>query len=340
MSTIGKKRKRSSSHLRRNHERIQKLEGLQGEEMGDGAFGYVFTIIGHPGKAMKVVSFRSPDDEVDHGAMVSFTIECSIALKMMKSQIPGVVSNPWEPEVTYDEYGVPLRGYLFMSREECDLSHRVHRMGRLNYLEINIVLEQCLNTLVSLEKEEIAHFDIKPKNILVSGSGEGIISHVCDFGLGHLVIGPTILDKIVTTRWYRPPDAYNTGQAINPYKVDIYALGATILELVCDHPLSEEVFIHYGKRVRMKRHEECADLYYKNVLLTETNLPIVLNRMMEECVLQASEDSEKGHLRMIFDLLMKMMSFDPNDRPTAEKALMYPIFKTDINESPKGVNEL
>ena len=326
-----KKRKRSSSI---NSE----IPNLIGQEVGNGAFGKVSTIIDHPDKVVKKVSLRGHDGKVDDGAMVSFRIERSFALKMMKSQIPGVVSNPWEPEVTYDEYGVPLYGYLFMFREERDISE-----GSFNYGEIISIFRQIMEALVSLNERGIGHLDIKPKNILASGSGEKIRARLCDFGLACLPGPGTKMynpRQYVVTRWYRPPEAFKIGNPFDWHKVDIYALGVSILELVCGHPLSEDLFLHFEEDVRMRRHRECADKYYKNILLTKSNLTIVLNGVMNERVSHASEKRGEEHIRMIFDLLMKMMSFDPNDRPTAEKALMHAIFNTDDNESPKGVNEL
>jgi len=336
MDNTDKKRKYSSLNGRTEIKdgKLDCVGDKEHKRLGKGSYGEVFAY----GKimALKKVYLRNSDGDVDPVIIESFAKECAVALKMMGLQIPGVVTTPRKPKIVLDEDGAPLYGHLFMTKEEHDANKEL-----FDYGEIFSIFRQILNALSLLSERGIGHLDIKPRNILVSGRGEKIKAYLCDFGLCCLPGPGTNMYNpwhYVVTRWYRAPEAFKIGHAFDYHKVDIYSLGVSILELACGCPLSETIFELFGYVLRTKRFRESEDKYYEDILLTKSNLERIIEEMMRKCVFRSPDECEKKHIEMLFELLEKMMSFDPNDRPTAKEALMHHIFT--VNDSPKGVDEL
>ena len=78
-------------------------------------------------------------------------------------------------------------------------------------------------------RNDVIHRDIKPENLLVSLDHKVML---CDFGFARTVtnnVGP--ITDYVATRWYRPPELL-LGTGIYDNKVDIYAVGCIMAELV------------------------------------------------------------------------------------------------------------
>src|SRR5205814_6019195 len=82
----------------------------------------------------------------------------------------------------------------------------------------------------------ITHRDIKPSNLMIDGHG---MVKVLDFGLaagalGELSHGPVAQTSLAGTPLYMAPEQAR-GAPID-FRVDIYALGATLYQLVSGHP--------------------------------------------------------------------------------------------------------
>jgi serine/threonine protein kinase len=81
----------------------------------------------------------------------------------------------------------------------------------------------------------VLHRDIKPANILVDQHGE---PRLTDFGLAKIldeVGGLTVKDEVLGTPSYISPEQGQGKNALTP-ATDVYALGATLYELVTDKP--------------------------------------------------------------------------------------------------------
>ncbi len=81
----------------------------------------------------------------------------------------------------------------------------------------------------------VLHRDIKPANILVDQHGE---PRLTDFGLAKILdeaSGLTVKDEVIGTPSYISPEQAGGNRALTP-ATDVYALGATLYELVTGRP--------------------------------------------------------------------------------------------------------
>lgn len=88
---------------------------------------------------------------------------------------------------------------------------------------VNKMVRQMLLALEYIHNQRMVHRDIKPANILFQENGENF--YLCDFGFAKYVNNT---NSCVGTDWYRAPEV--TNRKTQSTKVDIYSLGATILE--------------------------------------------------------------------------------------------------------------
>lgn len=142
------------------------------------------------------------------------------------------LSHPNLPRVT-DHFSIPDRGqYLVMDYVEGeDLLNRIQRQGLLEFRQALAWVLQVCDALVYLHSQEppILHRDIKPANIRITPEGKAVL---VDFGLVK-EFNPqrkTTLGARAVTPGYAPPEQY--GRGMTDSRTDIYALGATLYNLL------------------------------------------------------------------------------------------------------------
>lgn len=112
-----------------------------------------------------------------------------------------------------------------------------HKDNSKNYNEavIKTIMYQILKATDLLHSKKILHRDLKPQNILISGSN--LVTKIADFGLSRVYSMPIRpYTKEVLTLWYRAPELmlglnhYSTG-------IDIWSVGCILAELYLKRPL-------------------------------------------------------------------------------------------------------
>lgn len=96
------------------------------------------------------------------------------------------------------------------------------------------VIRQLVEGVRYMHAQQVVHRDLKPQNLLLSGSGE---LKIADFGLARsfAIKMPTYSSEVVTL-WYRAPELL-MGCKSYGYAVDMWSVGCIISEILTKLPL-------------------------------------------------------------------------------------------------------
>ncbi|KAA6396938.1 MAG: hypothetical protein EZS28_007534 [Streblomastix strix] len=150
----------------------------------------------------------------------------------------------------------------------------------------------------------LIHRDIKCDNILLHsppGSGR-VYAKISDFGFAKKADSTNKQTYLAGTIPFMAPELFKR-PIISTQKVDIYALGVTFYRLIVHtYPLMLDTYKDYQK---VMAHLKCIE-----------RPPIIKDNLL-------------------WDLLSKMLEFDPNKRITAAEALQHPYFT-----SPEAIADI
>ncbi|CAA7034922.1 unnamed protein product [Microthlaspi erraticum] len=236
--------------------------------------------------------------------------------------------------------------YLAFDYSEYDLyeiiRHHRDKVGHsLNQYTVKSLLWQLLNGLNYLHSNWIIHRDLKPSNILVMGEGEenGIVK-IADFGLARIYqapLKPLSDNGVVVTIWYRAPELL-LGSKHYTSAVDMWAVGCIFAELLTLKPLFQ------GAEAKSSQNPFQLDQLDKIFKIlghpTMDKWPALANLPHWQSDLQhiqAHKYDSVGLHNVVhlpfkspaYDLLSKMLEYDPLKRITASQALEHEYFRMD-----------
>ncbi|CAD8056440.1 unnamed protein product [Paramecium sonneborni] len=187
----------------------------------------------------------------------------------------------------------------FVLMEYCEQSLEDYlRSGELEKTNIRYIMKSIANGIKELHAKGIIHRDLKPENILIfsikDGENTQACYKICDFGLSSQK--KYSLTYCCGTSHYMAPEQIQNLKNIKigyNSKVDIWAFGAVIFEL-----FSREVLFMGNS------NQEVYEL--------------ILNTKQKD--LDAKIKVKLGHLEF-FDLVIKMMQINPEDRIEIEQVI-------------------
>ena len=221
------------ARVRRLPDRAPARPGWDGHRLSRGRAGLDRRV------ALKLVA---PDAAADEVFRARFTHESRIAASI---EHPNVV-----PIYAAGEHeGIPFIAMRYVSGS--DLNRKLISAGRLEPERAVALIGQVAAGLDAIHAAGLVHRDVKPANVLLSGSEASEHAYITDFGVARNVAstsGLTKTGRFVGTLDYVAPEQIRGGEV--DARADVYALGCLLFKL-----LSGEVpFPRDGEAARLYAH--------------------------------------------------------------------------------------
>ncbi|KAL2510329.1 Protein kinase superfamily protein [Forsythia ovata] len=218
--------------------------------------------------------------------------------------------------------------FMVMEYMEHDLKALMETMKQpFSQSEVKCLMLQLLEGVKYLHDNWVLHRDLKTSNLLLNNRGE---LKICDFGLARQYGSPLKpYTHLVVTLWYRAPELL-LGAKQYSTAIDMWSLGCIMAELLSKEPLfnGKTEFDQLDKifRILGTPNETIWPGFSKlpgvkvNFVKHQYNL---LRRKFPATSFTGSPVlSDAG-----FDLLNKLLTYDPDKRITAEAALNHEWFR-------------
>ncbi|XP_022846530.1 cyclin-dependent kinase G-2-like [Olea europaea var. sylvestris] len=218
--------------------------------------------------------------------------------------------------------------FMVMEYMEHDLKALMETMKQpFSQSEVKCLMLQLLEGVKYLHDNWVLHRDLKTSNLLLNNRGE---LKICDFGLARQYGSPLKpYTHLVVTLWYRAPELLMGAKQYST-AIDMWSLGCIMAELLSKEPLfnGKTEFDQLDKifRILGTPNETIWPGFSKlpgvkvNFVKHQYNL---LRRKFPATSFTGSPVlSDAG-----FDLLNKLLTYDPDKRITAEAALNHEWFR-------------
>lgn len=308
-------------HVQRNINMLQGCRSVCEFEMikkiNEGTYGVVYKA--RDKKTGEIVALKKVKMNIcGDGFPLSSLREINILLSFNHQSIVDV------KEVVVDDYDGT---FMVMEHMEYDLKGLMKvKKQPFSIGEIKSLMEQLLEGVKYLHDNWVIHRDLKTSNILLNNEGQ---LKICDFGLSRQYGSPMKpYTPVVVTLWYRAPELL-LGAKEYSTAIDMWSVGCIMAELIAKEPLfggkteveqldkifrtlgtpDEKIWPGLSKLPGSKAKfvKQPYNLLRKKFRATSfTGLPVL---------------SELG-----YDLLEKLLTYDPEKRITAKDALLHDWF--------------
>lgn len=185
---------------------------------------------------------------------------------------------------------------------------------------IKQILLQVMSGLAFMHRHGFFHRDLKPENILCCGPDT---IKIADFGLAREIRSRPPYTDYVSTRWYRAPEVLLHSTRYNS-AIDIWAVGCIMAELYTFRPLfpgSSEVDQLF-KICSVLGTPEKSDWNegYRLASVIQFQFPECPKVPLDTLITRATEQG--------IELMIAMLQWDPDKRPTAQQSLRQPYFQS------------
>ncbi|ETW17174.1 CMGC/GSK protein kinase [Plasmodium falciparum Santa Lucia] len=149
-------------------------------------------------------------------------------------------------------YTTTKKGYRIQNIVFKYMTYSLGRYIRMKKQEKRENNQICIG-IKDLHKNDFAHRDLKPDNILIDLDSSNIKIEICDLGSAKKVQRNIISIPYICSRWYRAPELL-CGSMFYTTEVDLWSLGCIIFELINLCPLFP------GKFKKDEYSEECSQI--------------------------------------------------------------------------------
>ena len=198
------------------------------KDLGEGGFGKVFLAKEAVSNRLVAIKQLKSKDKEEQELIIH---EIGAVSKFENSNIVTYYHHFWQDDL------------LYLVMEYCVLGNLNSKIKSLDTTPADIfiwaqTLAQCLSIV---HKKGIVHHDIKPDNILLNETG---VIKISDFGIANKDIG---------TRAYMSPESFSfDSKTKNDPRVDVYALGVTLMELL----IKRNPFDYLSKEQILEIHQK------------------------------------------------------------------------------------
>lgn len=332
----------SNRSISSNSSSSEKPEWLQQYNLigkiGEGTYGLVFLAkiksAANRGKSIAIKKFKQSKD--GDGVSPTAIREIMLLREITHENVVKLVN------VHINHADMSL--YLAFDYAEHDLyeiikHHREKGSHSINPYTVKSLLWQLLNGLNYLHSNWIIHRDLKPSNILVMGEGDehGVIK-IADFGLARIYqapLKPLSDNGVVVTIWYRAPELL-LGAKHYTSAVDMWAVGCIFAELLTLKPLFQGAEAKSTPNpFQLDQLDKIFKVLGHPTLEKWPTLAHLPHWQSDVQHIQGHKYENAGlhnvvHLPLKsapYDLLSKMLEYDPRKRITAAQALEHEYFR-------------
>lgn len=223
--------------------------------------------------------------------------------------------------------------YLYLVFEclgESLLKTLQNRTGPFTDAEVRYVMHEVLSGLAIVHRQGFFHRDIKPDNLLWAENGK---LKIADFGLAREIRSKPPYTEYVGTRWYRAPEIIIHHPFYNS-PVDIWSVGCIAAELYMLKPLFQgtsenDQLFKILNIMGTPTQQEWSDF---NTIVRKRGirLPQCSPQDLSTLIPNASPEA--------IDFIKQCLTWDPINRPSANKALQHRFIQGEKIMPPLSTN--